>query len=751
MSTNAKTLAIVGYADRLRARPGDTLNFMVSSEHPRYKVEIVRLIHGDQNKAGPGFKSETLEADAGTYEGRVQAFHHGSCIVVPNAPALRRLSSFTIQLWVFATTSEKKERALVVQGSDRKGSQYALSIGRDGKLTLRIRDAAGKTDEIRAEKSIAPFNWYFIAASYSHRSSRATLVQRVIQPDPRNELDSTVQKALKTGTLGANESDLCMAAVLQKDGSKRKCFNGKLDGVKVFSRVLSSAELEALDTASWTKTPGLVGAWDFAHDTQSSTVKDLSKNRLHGQALNFPTRAVTGHNWTGDVHDFRQAPREYNAIHFHDDDQGHAGWKVDFQYRVPPGLKSGVYAARLYAGSDEDYVPFFVIPPRGRPSAKIAFLVPTFSYMAYGNEETLVTAGTGKKLGVASGTRYPRQPQDVYIVTNRLMSVYDHHSDDSGVCYVSSLRPILNMRPKYNMPGLWEGKGAPHQFNADLHLVDWLEQKGFEYDVVTDEDLHHEGEAVIAQYNLVMTGSHPEYWSGRMLDAMQAYLNGGGRLMYMGGNGFYWVTQVNPEDPHNFEVRRWGGTGTWNAKPGEFHLSTTGEMGGLWRNRNRTPNKMLGVGFTAQGFDSNRPYTREKDSFDPRMAFIFKGIGAREVIGGFPSLVQNAGAAGFEIDRLDFSLGTPANTLLLASARGFSNSYQHVLEENTMSDDKQGGQFNELVRADIVYVPYPKGGAVFSVGSIAWYASLSYNRYDNNVSRLTENVVSRFASDRPLP
>jgi N,N-dimethylformamidase len=40
---------------------------------------------------------------------------------------------------------------------------------------------------------------------------------------------------------------------------------------------------------------------------------------------------------------------------------------------------------------------------------------------------------------------------------------------------------------------------------------------------------------------------------------------------------------------------------------------------------------------------------------------------------------------------------------------------------------------------------------VFSTGSIAWVGSLSYNNYTNNVSRLTENVLRRFASDTPLP
>jgi N,N-dimethylformamidase len=55
------------------------------------------------------------------------------------------------------------------------------------------------------------------------------------------------------------------------------------------------------------------------------------------------------------------------------------------------------------------------------------------------------------------------------------------------------------------------------------------------------------------------------------------------------------------------------------------------------------------------------------------------------------------------------------------------------------------------VRADIVYFEGPKGGAVFSVGSIAWLGALSYNDGNNNVSRITENVLRRFASPEPLP
>ena len=37
-----------------------------------------------------------------------------------------------------------------------------------------------------------------------------------------------------------------------------------------------------------------------------------------------------------------------------------------------------------------------------------------------------------------------------------------------------------------------------------------------------------------------MTGTHPEYHSTPMWDAMKAWIDRGGRLMYMGGNGWYW-------------------------------------------------------------------------------------------------------------------------------------------------------------------------------------------------------------------
>ncbi|MDP6700608.1 MAG: hypothetical protein QGH25_13235 [Candidatus Latescibacteria bacterium] len=169
-------------------------------------------------------------------------------------------------------------------------------------------------------------------------------------------------------------------------------------------------------------------------------------------------------------------------------------------------------------------------------------------------------------------------------------------------------------------------------------------------------------------------------------------------------------------------------------------------MGGLWRARGPTPQALVGVGFSAQGPGRGVGYKRREGSFDPRAAFIFAGVGAEEVIGDFPSLVMEYGAATMEVDRYDLHLGTPPHALLLATASGLPEEYHHVIEEIYQSNLES---MDELIRADMVYFEYPRGGAVFSASAIGWGGCLSYDNYDNNVSRITDNVLRRFKSNEP--
>ena len=108
------------------------------------------------------------------------------------------------------------------------------------------------------------------------------------------------------------------------------------------------------------------------------------------------------------------------------------------------------------------------------------------------------------------------------------------------------------------------------------------------------------------------------------------------------------------------------------------------------------------------------------------------------------------GAAGLELDCITTALGSPPNTLRLASSENHSAMVQLVNEEFGVVPVNLGGDQNDRVRADLAFCETPAGGAVFSVSSIAWCGSLSHNDYDNNVSRITLNVLRRFADAKPF-
>ena len=732
-------MGIVGYADRLSVQPGETVQFMVSSQLPRYQAEIVHLIHGDPNPRGPGMKEEVIEATVNReYAGRNQELVVGSYVTVPDASPLQLDGSFTITAWIAATrpgqvgwANERAAQGIVTKWSEADGRGYGLFLDADGRLEVRVGAGAGQVATLAAEPALRPWEpviygagrprgqgvptlWYFVAASFDAASGNLTVYQQPQDSHPNDPTRVVAERPTQISGPASTDVPLLMAAHWGDDGEVGGYFSGKIDNPRLYDRALSQAEIEALEQGE--APTDAVAAWDFAADISSDRVRDTTSQALNGRTSNLPTRAVTGHLWDATEMDYRHALEQYAAIYFHDDDLLDAAWDVDFAFQVPDDLRSGVYAARLRTTTSEDYVPFFVRPPQGTANAKIAFLVPTFSYLAY-------------------GTTGPRTP--------RRMSTYSRHTDGSGVTYSSRLRPITDMRPKI-------ASNNPWQFMADTHLVDWLDVKGFDVDIITDGDLHVEGPELLEPYNVVLTGTHPEYYSWEMMQGMRTYLEQGGRMMYMGGNGFYWVTPMDPTGTY-VELRRRDGTEAWQGAPGEGHHSITGEPGGLWRFRGLAPQWLVGVGFTAQGFDRNSPFQRMPGSFDPRVSFIFDGIGENELIGNHPSLVLEFGGAGSELDRVDYALGSPPHTLILATSFGHSDAYQQVVEEVNTSDSEQGGTVNELVKADMSYLEYPNGGAVFSTSSIAWSGSLSFNNYDNNVSRVTENVLRRFADDEPLP
>ena len=464
--------------------------------------------------------------------------------------------------------------------------------------------------------------------------------------------------------------------------------------------------------------------------------------------VNGPTAAVTGRKWDDDTTDFRVAHDQYAAVHFHEDDVEDAGWPPVAELVVPADLRSGVYAFLLTAAGLTDHVPFIVTPPRNHATARIGLLLPTLTYLAYANER-LIAAGEGGMVPVGAAVHLDEADTWLSEHPEAGLSVYDRHADGTGCCLVSMRRPVPNFRPDF----VWWNTGAPERFSADLYIADFLDHRGEAWDAFTDHDLHDQGAELLQRYEVILTGTHPEYCTRQMLAAVRQYLENGGRVMYLGGNGFYWVTSIDPQRPYLAEVRRGiNGTRAWTSRPGELRHQTTGEQGGLWRYRDHPPNALVGVGFTAQSDSRDRApgYRRTSASFEPGYSWIFDGVSDADVIGDYG--LSLGGAAGYEIDRHDPALGSPEESAVLMTSHGMHpDSYLLVVEDAEVMIPNVTASTNARVRSDVVYLPCDGGGAVFSVGSCSWCGSLSHNSYDNDIYRITDNVVSAFLAAGGVP
>lgn len=737
---------LLAYADPISAVPGDDVSVYVSCEGAeRYSCDVVRLYAPEAGPEAPPFREAVYDCEVnGEHPGRAQPIVIGSFVEVPPSALVNDLQGFSIQAHVWPTLPGDGAQALLGNWDDEARTGFALCLDEAGCLALRLGDGA-QVFELALPRPLTRKVWYSVAATLDAATGRAALWatpldrHRFLAETPQTRAATTTVRPRGTGPLllGAWRSGDQRVNGLPDIAA---CYNGKIDRPRLAARALDRPELAQLGGDGWAALPfaaEVVAAWDFAIGIDTDMVTDTSANRLDGLTVNLPARAVTGHNWTGEEHDWQAAPEQYGAIHFHEDDLDDARWDADLTLTVPDDMGSGVYAWRLRADDAEFYVPFYVRSPRGQPRSPVAYLASTATYAAYINNVVRLSSGMTElyqgRLTVIDAT-------DMLMLehTEIGVSTYDRHRDGSGVCYSSRLRPATNIRPKGRM---WN-------FMTDLFVVDWLAQCYGEVDVVTDEDLHLEGLDLLRGYRVVITGSHPEYYSGAMLDALDGFLRRGGRLMYLGGNGFYWRIAHHPDKPAIIEVRRAeDGVRAWIAEPGEYHHSFTGEHGGLWRRQGRAPNALCGVGFISQGFDASSYYRRQPAADDPRARFIFEGV-EDDILGDFGELRD--GAAGIEIDCVDRGLGTPPHALVVARSENHSNVYELVAEEIAVPHGLTDGAHNPAIRADMVFFETPGGGAVFSVGSIAYPGALGWNGFDNNIARLTTNVLRRFADPEPF-
>lgn len=731
------------YSDHLEYAPGDDVTVRVSaSAAQQVAVSLVKpLASGNEATLDFSF-SEVVGSTTRQVPATFQHTHNGSFgiiegVVCPEADA----DTLTMLAYVWPTMAGKSgQPILTLQGQD---AQLELRLNEAGAPvgTLKRTGEHGieQMASVVGSQTLAERQWYLLAVTATADELRVLQVP-VLSNDLRDQPAEQTVGISHLGGFGTSTLLLAADHLLEApNGSPRSdaTFDGKIDAPALLNRAVTLAELVAEDHAEPAWLNDAFAAWDFTTDFETDRFISRIAEQPAGQLFNAPARGMTGRNWTGYSLDYRLTPNEYGAIHFHSDDLEDAAWAETATVTLPTDLASGIYAVRVVGEGCEDHTPFVVRAQSTRND--VLFLLPTFSYLAYANSRLAEELDYSE--GVLTNLTPEKQYRDSQVYAHREfgMSVYDHHVDGSGNCYSSHLRPIVNMRWDFRS-GL---QGAPRHFAADLAWPAWFESEGVGYDVLSDHGLHERGLSSIEGYDLIITGSHPEYWSGDMLDSVEAYLAKGGSFAYVGGNGFYWVTSVHEKRPHLVEVRRGQqGIRTWEGEPGEAVTTQSAEPGGLWRLRGRAPNRLVGVGMAAQGWDTSTPgFERTQASFDPRVVDLFDGIADDEIIGDFGLVL--GGAAGDEIDRADTALGTPRHALVIATSQPHSEFYLAAPEEVPTPTPHINGTNNPNVRADITFFEHQGGGFVVSTSAITWTGALAYREFDNNVSQFMRNIVRK--------
>jgi len=261
-------------------------------------------------------------------------------------------------------------------------------------------------------------------------------------------------------------------------------------------------------------------------------------------------------------------------------------------------------------------------------------------------------------------------------------------------------------RPNPSTTPISDGQGN-HLTLAELWVLSWLEDAGYAIDAYCDHDFHM-GIEDLSEYRALILNTHPEYWTLEMRDQIEQFLAGGGRLLYLGGNGLFEKCVFNDEADGLF---------FYNGATVDGVDAEQQRVPSFFRNLNppRPERPILGVAYEPSGsWTSTRaPYKVEPDN----QHRFFSGV--HPVNGEIGQTGLNGGASGWEMDTtFDFGFesgSAPADCQLLA--RGTNNEYGSCM----------------------TYYDHPGGGFVFSTGSLCFGGSLVQ---DDNLQVIVENALN---------
>ena len=384
--------------------------------------------------------------------------------------------------------------------------------------------------------------------------------------------------------------------------------------------------------------------------------------------------------------DFTRTGAEWNK-------RGYNNNPVHGQFQAAPE-RSGLYYFHTQTRSGRAFsFPWIVAP--AKPTCRLAVLAANINWNCYNS--------FGGRSNYIHCAEFPMTPtvnsrQDLDRYTDPEHIFYDR--EDYAPLSFDRPEPFNHIDFAEQITDPIEGRQACHLAPAEWRFYGWLEREGIAFDLYAETQLH-DGTLKLDDYDVLVTHTHPEYWSRAMFTELKDWVfRRGGKLIYLGGNGLNCEVEFNT--PTSIIVRN-----------GDKREQRRKNLDSRMHERIESEAALLGVVYTDAGAMTGAPYK----VVDPEhWSLAGTGLKAGDLF-GLKSLHMRCpgGASGHETDKR--SPSSPQNA--------------HLIARGTNRDD--GG-------AEMIYFDTPGGGAVFSAGSINYVSSLPV---DEHISRVTKNVIEK--------
>ena len=720
---------------------GETLELCVSTSVP-YRLTICRLGRDVDNPAG-----DEVLAELGSFAANPQPIHPGSYVACA-CGIEGTLRALTLECWVRAWDL-KPLQGVITQEDKEADDGFALGVGPEGYVGFFLGDGVSPDEKVihRTAAGVLKRNeWHHVVATWDGTVKRVHVNGREAGAWPFAGPLVPGRHPLRLGAMGQN-------------GAATRFLEGDIAQPAIYDRALSAAEIAArfadggLTSA---RGDGVLGAWPLTEE-KGDRVADVSGAGRHGLIVNHGTWMIGGPSFAADVprfgaYDPAKDAKRGHGLRLASDDLYDCRWMVTHRWAAPVTARSGIFVARFdfeWEGKPRQYhCTFIVRRAAGKKRAPLLLIAATNTWRAYSGTPFALTPAARHQVWGTGGIERDARGLPAY-------NFYRDHANGQGTYQ-------MGLRMPWPAAGPYVLYGGPtkysHLARADRFTQVWLEEQGYDYDLVSDIDLHRDP-SLPRGYAAMLVVGHNEYWSLPMYQGTDAYLRAGGNLVVLSGNAVFWRVSLNAEGTV-MECRKADAAGQRVPleRRGEAWHSHDGRRGGMLRECGFPGVDLIALdclGFNAPGSPEQfGPYVVT----DPNH-FLFNqperlGLRAGDTFGSAGDGIRLANAHEFDIRPSTFlrlqDKPPPEGGRVPPDPEGIK-----LLANGQVFWKKGGSAFDYFFRpikpqtnqgAEMIYWERPVGGRVFNAGAIGsgWVLSV-----DAKMAGLLRNVLAHFGVKRP--